>query len=137
MTKLKVTVTDRHRLKDSIYSVIEWVDPEHTEYLGLLDQKLDAAEIILDPKETPQDLVTMHSRVKVKSLSANVESGVYTLVYPFEIEPCDRHVSVISPLGAALLGERHGETVELPDESGVVKLEDLVYQPEAEGHYHL
>jgi regulator of nucleoside diphosphate kinase len=134
---VKVTVTDRHRLKDSIFSIIAWVDEQHLDCLELLDQKLDSAEIILDPMEIPPDLVTMRSRVKVRSLSDAIESGIYTLLYPFENEPLIKKASVISPLGAALFGERHGNTVELPNDSGAVAIEGVVYQPEAKGHYHL
>lgn len=63
----------------------------------------------------------------------------YTLVFPQDADPVRQCVSVLAPLGMALLGgEEHAE-VEWETPSGLMRMvvEKILYQPEASGDYHL
>ena len=93
---------------------------------------------VVDPQEVPKNSVTMNSKVKVRDLRTR-KSEVYTLVYPETTDWEAGEVSVLAPLGAALLGARVGEEIEVNAPSGVrrLKIEKLLYQPEAAGDFHL
>jgi regulator of nucleoside diphosphate kinase len=64
---------------------------------------------------------------------------VYTLVFPSKANIADNKLSIMAPLGMALLGYRKGDIVKWTVPSGVKKLrvDDIIYQPEAAGDYHL
>ena len=62
------------------------------------------------------------------------------IVYPAEANPSEGRISVLSPVGAALLGEPEGREVELPlphGQSRRIRIESVLYQPEARGDYAL
>jgi regulator of nucleoside diphosphate kinase len=63
----------------------------------------------------------------------------YTLVFPGEETPGQGKLSVLSPMGMALLGARVGEEVAWMSAAGpeVAVVKNVLYQPEAAGHYHL
>ncbi|HET9961437.1 MAG TPA: GreA/GreB family elongation factor, partial [Nitrospiraceae bacterium] len=78
------------------------------------------------------------SRVRLKDLETN-EEKVYTLVFPSEADLSQQKISVLAPIGTAILGYRIGDTVEWRVPAGVknMRIEDILFQPEAEGHYQL
>jgi regulator of nucleoside diphosphate kinase len=87
--------------------------------------------------EVAQDVVTMYTRVRVDDL-ARGSSHVYTLCYPSDAEPAEGFVSVLSPVGSALLGAHVGERVQVtrPDGSRTeLALREILFQPEATGDY--
>lgn len=79
-----------------------------------LNAELDRAQMC-SPQEMPNDVVTMNSRVKFRNLSDG-ETRVRTLVYPANMTDSSTQLSVMAPVGAALLGLRVGDTIhwELP-----------------------
>ena len=88
----------------------------------------------LAPSDVPRDVITMNSRF---ALAHPRDEGAicYTLVYPEEESPQQGKVSVMSPMGPALLGARVGEEVCWISSDGpeVAKVQRLLYQPEADG----
>jgi regulator of nucleoside diphosphate kinase len=102
-----------------------------------LNEELDRAEI-LPPHAIPADVVTMNSRVRFHDLSRE-EEHIRTLVYPASLKDSNEQLSVMAPLGAALLGLHVNDEIswKLPgrDETRITVLE-LLYQPEAAGEYH-
>ncbi|WP_218563906.1 nucleoside diphosphate kinase regulator [Marinospirillum perlucidum] len=100
-----------------------------------LSERLDAADVA-DPAEIPADLVSMHSRVRFRDLKADILLEK-ELVYPHNLNPqATDQLSVLAPLGAALLGARVGQEVhwQLPNgKDAALKVEELLYQPEAAG----
>jgi regulator of nucleoside diphosphate kinase len=92
----------------------------------------------LPAEEMPAGVVTMNSRVQVKELLSGNEMEV-TLVYPKNADVNAKKISILAPLGAAILGCREGDEVEwtLPDRKFSYKIEKVVYQPEAAGDYNL
>jgi regulator of nucleoside diphosphate kinase len=78
--------------------------------LARLEQELDRAEIV--PEEAlPTDVVAMHSTVSLVDLDTHAEH-IYTVVYPHEADADRGKISVLAPIGTAVLGYRAGDVVE-------------------------
>ena len=103
-----------------------------------LNAELDRAQMC-SPETMPHDVVTMNSRVKFRDLSAG-EIRVRTLVYPAAMTDSSTQLSVMAPVGAALLGVRVGDTIHWELPGGVsthLEVLELEYQPEAAGDFLL
>jgi regulator of nucleoside diphosphate kinase len=109
----------------------------HAQRVAELQRELDDGEVV-PPTEVPPSVVTMNSRVRVRDLESG-ECEEYTLCYPGEANIADAKLSVLAPLGTALLGARVGETIEFAAPAGTQRLsvEKIPYQPEREGAFHL
>jgi regulator of nucleoside diphosphate kinase len=103
---------------------------------GLKDELARGA--VVAPSNVHRSVVTMNSRVRLRDLRTG-EHETYTLVYPEEADINDEKLSVLAPLGTALLGSRTGQTivVNAPGGRRRLKVERILYQPEAAGDYHL
>jgi len=82
-------------------------DQEHLEELGV---ELDRA-LVLAPGEMPANVVTLQATVRVLDLESG-ERQEFELVSPAEADVKARRISVLAPLGTALLGYREGDEVE-------------------------
>ncbi|MBI4290116.1 MAG: nucleoside diphosphate kinase regulator [Betaproteobacteria bacterium] len=103
-----------------------------------LEEVLDLARVV-HPEKVPESVVTMNSRVLFEDLRTSEKSTV-TIVYPDDADPSSGTISVLSPVGAALLGESEGAKVDLPlphDRTRRIKIIDVLYQPEAQGDFAL
>ena len=107
------------------------------EYLNTLEAELDRAEIV-DPKRIPANVITMRSKVRLKDL-VNGETKIYSLVFPTEANLGEGKISVLAPIGTAILGYKLGDSIEWPVPSGLrrLKVDEILYQPEAAGEYEL
>ena len=105
-------------------------DLEHIEALA---RELERADVVPAATLTP-DIVTMRSRVRVRDLETG-RGGIYTIVPPMDADVAARRVSVLAPMGTALLGYRVGDTVEwrMPGGRRRLLVEEILYQPEAAG----
>jgi regulator of nucleoside diphosphate kinase len=107
--------------------------------LSLLERDLHHAAVV-KPTEVPATVVTMNSQVEVIHLDTE-ERRCLTLVFPSMTGAgIDAgRVSVLAPLGAALIGCREGEQVEWQTPRGArqLQVERIVYQPEAAGRFDL
>lgn len=106
--------------------------------LELLATALRSA-IVVPPDRVPPDVVTMRSRLVLKDVESGARREV-VLVYPEEERTHDGHVSVLSPVGVALLGLSEGALVGWPLPSGrtaILRVESVQYQPEAAEEFHL
>lgn len=95
-----------------------------TEQGRLLYDELDAATVVPDDM-LPDDVVTMHSTVSFADLATGVVSTV-TLVYPDEVGRTPQGVSILAPVGAALIGLRVGEVIEWPLPNGGARKIEVV-----------
>ena len=102
-------------------------------YLQSLQAELDKAEIVTQG-DVPSNVVTMNSIVRLKQ-RRSCEIETYTLVYPEEADIANGKLSVLAPIGTAILGYRVGDRVEWRVPSGIsqFKIEALVFQPERDG----
>ncbi|HEY5755710.1 MAG TPA: GreA/GreB family elongation factor [Steroidobacter sp.] len=92
-------------------------DQEHLEELSL---ELERAQV-LEPAQVAADVVTMHKPLRVLDLSNGTRLEL-TLVGPAEANVSARRISVLAPLGTALLGNRQGDEVEWVMPGGVRRL---------------
>lgn len=102
-----------------------------------LTEELDRATLV-SPKDMPADVVTMNSQVRFRDLSDN-STHVRTLVYPQRADSAADTLSVLAPLGAALLGLSAGQEINwrLPGGGNTnLRVEEILYQPEAAGEFH-
>ena len=88
--------------------------------LELLAQTLESAEV-RPPGRVPKDVVRMNSRVRVLDFDTR-RKGLYTLVFPEEANISRGFISVLAPLGIALLGRRSGDLIEAKVPGGIRKL---------------
>jgi regulator of nucleoside diphosphate kinase len=81
----------------------------------------------------------MNSRLSVRDLGSGKKLITFTLVFPSDADVEQDKISVLAPLGTAVLGYRLGDTFEwkMPGRVRRLKLEQVLYQPEAAGDYHL
>jgi regulator of nucleoside diphosphate kinase len=131
-----VTRHDLHRL-DGLLKAVSTAYRTDQEHLAKLKNELSRARIV-DPKRVPGDVVTMNSRVRFRDLEEE-RDHVFSLVFPADADISQNRLSILAPVGAALLGYRVGDVVEWPVPSGTkrLRIEELVYQPEAAGDMHL
>jgi|SRR5690606_9560619 len=104
----------------------------------LLQQELDRAEVV-DAKDVPPDVVTMNSKVRVVDEATGEESELQ-LVFPAAADAERGAVSVLAPVGSALLGLRVGAAIEWPLPEGRarrIRVVAVTYQPESAGDLHL
>jgi len=101
-----------------------------------LRAELDRAEV-REPQDMPPDVVTMNATVRF-AVEPGGESMQRTLVYPRDADGPAERLSVLAPVGSALLGLRVGQRMTWPAPSGpvTVRIDEVVYQPEREGALH-
>lgn len=102
-----------------------------------LESELEHAHVVA-PADVPPDVVTMNSKARLRDLETGDEM-TYTLVFPDKASIDDGKISVVAPIGTAMLGHRVGDEFKWEVPAGPVRLrvEEVLYQPEAAGDYHL
>lgn len=104
--------------------------------MDALQEELNRARVV-DPEEVPPDLVTMNSTVVVLDEDSDMQSEL-TLVYPNSPQPANP-VSVLAPVGSALLGLSAGQSITWPAPGGRalrLRVLGIKNQPEASGLYY-
>ena len=105
--------------------------------INTLAREIGRAEKV-DSKKIAPEFVTMNSVVQVINESTKKPMTI-KIVYPKDADFKKRHVSVLSPMGSALLGYKVGDMVqfEAPKEMVTIRIQQVYYQPEANGEYLL
>ena len=131
-----ITDNDRRRLGTLLERAQE-SGAEFRDYLHALESELEQATSV-EAADVPGDVVTMNSTVELSDLSSG-EEETYTLVYPQQASAIDGRLSVLAPLGTAILGTRVGDEIEVATPSGRrrVRIEKIHFQPESEGRFDL
>jgi regulator of nucleoside diphosphate kinase len=131
-----VTDVDLQRLRKLLEGTRMWSTRDR-EHLEQLHEELGRAHVVPAP-DIPPDVVTMHSRLRLRDVDSGKDM-VFTLVFPSDADADQGKISVLAPLGTAVLGFRRGDTFEWHVPAGVRRLEvaEVLYQPEAAGDYHL
>lgn len=98
-----------------------------------LEAELDRANIV-ESSQIPSDVITMNSEVRLRDLDTG-EERVYRLVFPNRALRTRNALSVVAPIGTALLGYRAGDVVEWMVPKGLRRLKvlEVLYQPESDG----
>jgi regulator of nucleoside diphosphate kinase len=93
---------------------------------------------LLPAEQVPVDVVTMNSEVRLREKNSGTVMDL-TLVYPKNADVTTRKISVLAPVGFAILGRQVGQEVECPAPRGTLRyqIEQVIYQPEASGDFNL
>lgn len=131
-----ITDFDMKRFSWLISNSYRFSNPDK-EYLQELQNELLKA-VVVQPQEIPSDVVTMSSSVRIRYLDTN-EEKTFTLVFPFDADLSHDKMSVLAPLGLAVIGSRIGDEVEWDNagEKRKIRIEEIIYQPEAAGYYYV
>ena len=135
--QIYITRNDLARLEELLRTARSFSEERDSDYLGQLEALLEGSYTV-SAREVPADVVTMNSRVRLTSADGG-SSTVYTVVFPADADAARQRVSVLAPLGAALLGCRVGQDAvwETPEGTRRLRVAEMLYQPEAAGDYHL
>jgi regulator of nucleoside diphosphate kinase len=131
-----ITTFDMSRLEE-LLEVANEFGGRNNKHLDELTKELLRAEIV-DSKSIPPDVITMNSKVKLMDLDSE-EEKTYTLVFPKDADISQNKISILAPIGTALIGFRVGDTIkwQVPAGTRRLKVISILYQPEASGDYHL
>ena len=132
---LVISSFDKQRLM-RLLSSAETSSEDRAELEDLTHEIERGAEV--QPQDIPPDVVTMNSTVRVTDVEAGT-SHTYTIVFPADADYEKGKISILAPLGTALLGFRIGDVVNwhMPGGTRRLRIDALVYQPEAAGDFHL
>ena len=127
---IQITKSDYDKLQKIIQEQALY-NPASKEALAPLRNELERAEI-RDSESIPDDVITLHSRARLTDLDHN-EVLEYAIVPPEEADPAEGRISILAPLGTAMLGYRKGDTFEwtVPAGKSRFRVEEILYQPEA------
>lgn len=103
-----------------------------------LEEILDVGRVV-DPQDIPHNVVTMNSRVQFEDLETG-EIRETAVVYPEDADPASGNISVLSPVGVALLGLATGDETMLllpHGRTACIRICKVVWQPEANGQFAL
>lgn len=131
-----ITEYDLERLTKFI-EVAEYPDSKDKDYLAALQEELDRAKVV-PSSVLPGDVISMNSRVCLVDQRTQKEE-ILTLVFPQDADISQGKISVLAPIGTAMLGYRVGEIFQwkVPAGERKLKVKEILYQPEASGDYHL
>jgi len=108
----------------------------HDEYDKALLAELERGKII-GPEAVPPDVITMNSQVRFRDEYG--ENWELWLVFPEDAELSKGRISILSPIGCALIGYKKGDAIVVPTPKGrrELSVEAIIHQPEREGNYDL
>lgn len=133
---LYITQFDKERL-EGIVGAAQLLGGSSREDLQDLEVEMKRARVV-SPEEIPSDVVTMNSKVLLCDVDT-LETMTYILVFPKDADIDTGAISILAPVGTAILGYRQGDVVEWPVPAGTrrLRIEKVLYQPEAAGDFHL
>lgn len=129
--RILVTDKDFHRLT----TLVSNMDNLRAE---ALEEELSRANIIAQ-NEIPPNVVTMNSKVRFVDESCGSATEI-TLVYPQDADVQEGRISILAPVGVALLGLSVGQKIDWKMPNGqvkVLKVQEILFQPEAAGEWEL
>jgi regulator of nucleoside diphosphate kinase len=132
--KIYITQSD----KDKLLKIINKAKYENLDdYSNLKDLETELIRAdVTNISELPSNVITMNTKAVL--LIDGIEEEV-ALVYPNEADILEYKLSVLSPIGTAILGYSEGDIIEwkVPKGTIQVKVEKIIFQPEALGLYDL
>ena len=139
-----ITDNDMNRLKELIEVAREFGEKDdkyskelEKKHLKGLEDELKRGKVVKS-QDVPNNVITMNSKVRLLNIDTQ-EELIYQLVFPGTANSAHNKISVLAPVGTALLGYKVGDIIEWDVPAGLTKLkvEEILYQPEAAGDYHL
>jgi regulator of nucleoside diphosphate kinase len=127
-----ISDADRRRLEAMIESVRDNASLR-VDSLAALEGELKRAQVV-PQSDIPPEVITMNSVVRLRDLVSD-ETQEFELVYPADADVSRDRISVLAPVGTAILGYRRGDVIEWPVPAGLrrLRVEEVLYQPERAG----
>ncbi|HNW27107.1 MAG TPA: nucleoside diphosphate kinase regulator [Spirochaetota bacterium] len=134
---IMITGFDYGRIMSMIDQMRDAFSKEQKENAEKLVMELKRARKV-DSSAIPRDYVTMNSIFEIKEMDES-DTRTLVLVFPEKANIEENRVSILSPVGTAVLGYRVGNVIHWKVPAGVKKfiITRMLYQPEAAGDYHL
>lgn len=131
-----ITEFDKKRLEELI-DVAEEFGGHDRKDLEALAEELAKSEVV-SSEDIPPDVVTMNSKVLLRDMETS-EEMTCILVFPKDADVDAGAISILAPIGTAILGYARGDVIDWPVPSGIrrILIEEILYQPEAAGDLHL
>lgn len=132
-----ITQQDLERLKKLVAEEREFGKAKDSKELKALQLELERAHVV-EAEQIPAGTITMNSRFLMKHLNSE-EKTEYCLVYPEDADLLENKISIMAPIGTAMLGYHEGDEIDwqVPEGTVRLKIEKVLYQPEAFGHFEL
>ena len=128
---VQITNYDMQRLQELLSGTKDLTEKKE-KVLHKLESKLKRAKVVFW-KEVPRNVVTMNSKVRLIENGIE-EEQVLDVVFPDEANPKWNHISVLTSLGTALIGQSVGDNIKLKQTTGTtgrLKILEILFQPEA------
>ncbi len=131
-----ITDYDLKRLKELLDVAKEFAYRGRDD-LKNLEVELNRANLFAS-RDIPGNVITMNSKAVLIDLDTGEEMS-YTLVFPHDADVDQGKISILAPIGTAMLGYSVGDRFEwkVPASLRRFKVKEILYQPEASGDYHL
>ena len=127
-----ITTKDVEKLRDLIREAYH-TEYRGSDYLKKLAEEIEKASVV-QPNQIPSDVITLNSTARLIDRETN-EEMVYTLVFPEDADTSQGKISILAPIGTAMLGYKAGDIFEWDTPGGkrIIRVKEILYQPEAAG----
>lgn len=127
-----VTTKDVEKLRDLIRDSY-YTEYRGSDYLKKLGEEIEKASVV-PPDQIPSDVITLNSTARLVDQDSK-EEMVYSLVFPEDADASQGKISILAPIGTAMLGYKAGDTFEWDTPGGkrVILVKEILYQPEEAG----
>jgi regulator of nucleoside diphosphate kinase len=134
MKSLLLNRLDHARITKSVNDARQSRSINQTEADKLLRELVSAT--IVEPEAMPPNVVTMNTIVKLSFLN-NTRQVQFQIVYPDQADYTQNKISIFSPIATALIGYSVGDEIQWIVPAGItnIRIDDIIYQPEAAGDY--
>ncbi len=136
MSKIIINRLDYARIKKCINDAKQFKSISNNEAEKLM-KELDSAKIV-EPEAIPSNVITMNSIVSLSFLNNNKQVQ-FQIVYPEQANFKENKISIFSPIATALIGYKVSDEIEWIVPAGLtnIRIDEIIYQPEAAGDYSL
>jgi regulator of nucleoside diphosphate kinase len=130
--KIFVTTKDAEKLRELIRKAYH-SDYRGSDYLKKLAEEIEKASVV-QSNQIPSDVITLNSTARLVDQKTD-EEMLYTLVFPEDVDISEGKISILAPIGTAMLGHKVGDTFEwnTPGETRIIHIKEILYQLEASG----
>lgn len=129
-SNLVISDTDAKRLRQMLEGAVDSSGFDRSSRQAL-EEEIEKARVV-PSNQIPPDVVTMHSRVRIVDMRTG-EQMVYQIVYPHEANYAEWKISILAPIGTALLGYSVGAEIDwnVPSGSRRLWIAAVEHQPRA------
>ena len=130
--KIFVTTKDAEKLRELIRKAYH-SDYRGSDYLKKLAEEIEKASVV-QSNQIPSDVITLNSTGRWLDQKTD-EEMLYTLVFPEDADISQGKISILAPIGTAMLGYKVGDIFEwdTPGGTRIIRVKEILYQPEASG----